>query len=86
MAIRFTLSHKPVAAGIPPSFLDLLDKAIEAGRSYRPIEDEETQQLKKTAEECLSLFKSQEDAVALGGCLYEPYPDNLHTCYPCAHA
>jgi predicted aldo/keto reductase-like oxidoreductase len=86
MAIRFTLSQKPVAAGIPPSFLDLLDKAIEAGRSYRPIADEETDQLKKTAEDCLSLFKSQEDAVAHGGCLREPYPDNLNACCPCAHA
>ncbi|MHC4556301.1 MAG: aldo/keto reductase, partial [Planctomycetota bacterium] len=31
IAMRFTLSQKPVVAGIPPSFLDLLDKAIEAG-------------------------------------------------------
>jgi predicted aldo/keto reductase-like oxidoreductase len=85
-AVRFTLSQKPVAAGIPPSFLDLLDKAIEAGRSYQPIADEETQQLKKTAENCLSLFKAQEDAVARGGHFHEAYPDNLHTCYPCAHA
>jgi predicted aldo/keto reductase-like oxidoreductase len=85
-AVRFTLSHKPVVAGIPPSFLDLLDKAIEAGRSYRSLEDEETQQLKKTAESCLSLFKSQEDAVAHGRHLHEPYPDNLSACCPCAHA
>ncbi|MFC1635062.1 aldo/keto reductase [Planctomycetota bacterium] len=85
-AMRFTLSQKQVAAGIPPSFLDLLDKAIEAGRSYQPIADEETQALKKTAEDCLSLFKRQEEAVAHGGHLHEPYPDSPHECCPCAHA
>jgi len=85
-AIRFTLSQKQVAAGIPPSFLDLLDKAIEAGRSYQPIADEETEQLKKTAEDCLSLFKSQEDDVARGQRLHEPYPDSPHECCPCAYA
>jgi predicted aldo/keto reductase-like oxidoreductase len=86
-AMRFTLSKKPVAAGIPPSFLDLLDKAIEAGRSYQPIADEETQQLKKTAGDCLSLFKSQEDAVAHGQQLRGPYyPDSPHECCPCAYA
>ena len=85
-AIRFTLSQKQVAAGIPPSFLDLLDKAIEAGRSYQPIADEETEQLKRTAEDCLSLFKPQEDAVARGGHLHEPYPDSPNMCCPCAHA
>jgi len=85
-AIRFTLSQKQVATGIPPSFLDLLDKAIEAGRSYQPIADEETQQLKKTAADSLSLFKPQEDAVARGGYLHEPYPDSLNACCPCAHA
>lgn len=85
-AIRFTLSQKQVATGIPPAFLDLLDKAIEAGRSYQLIADEETEQLKKTAADCLSLFKPQEDAVARGGYLHEPYPDNLNACCPCAYA
>ncbi|MHC4595278.1 MAG: aldo/keto reductase [Planctomycetota bacterium] len=43
MALRFTLSQKPVAAGIPPAFLDLLDKAIPVAQSYRPITKAETQ-------------------------------------------
>jgi predicted aldo/keto reductase-like oxidoreductase len=42
LAMRFTLSQRPVVAGIPPSFLDLLDKAIEAGRTYHPITKTET--------------------------------------------
>ena len=86
-AMRFVLSQKQVAAGIPPSFLDLLDKAIEAGRSYQPISQAETQQLKDTAQSCLSLFKKQEERVARGELLREPvYPGSPHECCPCAHA
>ena len=86
-AVRFSLSQKNVAAAIPPSFLDLLDKAIEAGRSYQPISEAETQQLKETAQSCLSLFKRQDERVASGGLLREPiYLDSPHECCPCAHA
>ena len=86
-AMRFVLSQKQVAAGIPPSFLDLLDKAIEAGRSYQPISQAETEQLKDTAQTCLSLFKKQEERVARGESLREPvYPGSPHECCPCAHA
>jgi len=41
LAWRFTLSRKGVVAGIPVSYLDLLDKAIEAARNYRPATDAE---------------------------------------------
>ncbi len=86
-AMRFVLSQKQVAAGIPPSFLDLLDKAIEGGRSYRPITMAETEQLKSTAETCLSLFQREEDKVARGEPLLGPiYPDIAHACCPYAHA
>ncbi len=86
-AVRFSLSQKNVAAAIPPSFLDLLDKAIEAGRSYRPISKAETQQLKDTAQTCLSLFKKQDEQVARGESLQEPvYPDSPHECCPCTYA
>ena len=86
-AVRFSLTQKSVAAVIPPSFLDLLDKAIEAGRSYRPISKAETQQLKDTAQTCLSLFKKYEDRVARGESLREPvYPDSPHECCPCTYA
>ena len=86
-AMRFVLSNDCVAAGIPPSFLDLLDKAIEGGRSFRPITKAETDKLKKTAETCLSLFQKQEEKVARGEPLLGPtYPDSRHDCYPCAHA
>ena len=86
-AMRFSLSHKCVAAGIPPSFLDLLYKAIEAGRSYRPISEAETNKLKDTAATCLSLFQKEEAKVARGESLREPvYPDSPHECCPCMHA
>ena len=85
-AMRFSLSQKPVVAGIPPSFLDLLDLAIEAGRSYRPITNAETQKLKVTAQSCLSLFQREEDRVARGESLHRPiYPDSPHECCPCAY-
>ena len=80
-AVRFTLSQKPVVAGIPPSFLDLLDKAIEAGRTYRPITDAETQKLKETAKTCLSLFQREDESVARGEPLHRPiYPDSPYEC------
>ena len=86
-AMRFVLSQNQVAAGIPPSFLDLLDKAIEGGRSYRRISAAETTQLKKTAETCLSLFQKQEEKVARGEPLLGPlYPNYMHGCCPCTHA
>jgi predicted aldo/keto reductase-like oxidoreductase len=86
-AMRFVLSQKQVAVGIPPSFLDLLDKAIEGGRSFRPITEAETGELKKTAETCLSLFQDDEEKVARGEPLTGPlYPDGMHGCCPCMHA
>ena len=80
-AIRFTLSQKAVVAGIPPSFLDLLDKAIEAGCSYRPITDAETQKLQETAQSCMSLFQREDEQVARGGPLHGPiYHDSPYEC------
>ncbi|MHC4323879.1 MAG: aldo/keto reductase [Planctomycetota bacterium] len=86
-AMRYTLSQKQVVAGIPPSFLDLLDLAIEAGRTYKPITDAEITKLKETAQTCLSLFQREEDRVARGESLHRPiYPDSPHECCPCAYA
>jgi predicted aldo/keto reductase-like oxidoreductase len=87
LAMRFTLSKKRVVAGIPPSFLDLLDKAIVAGRSYRPITESEMQKLRETAKTCKSIFRREEEQVAHGGLIHEPvYPDSPHECCPCAYA
>ncbi|MHC4244033.1 MAG: aldo/keto reductase [Planctomycetota bacterium] len=81
LAMRFTLSKKPVVAGIPPSFLDLLDKAIEAGRSYRPIKKDETKKLREMAKDCTSLFRREEERVARGDFSHSPiYADSPHEC------
>jgi predicted aldo/keto reductase-like oxidoreductase len=63
LAMRFTLSQKGVVAGIPPSFLDLLDKAVAAAESYRPPTETELEELKRIAGRCLSVFQ-QEDGQA----------------------
>jgi predicted aldo/keto reductase-like oxidoreductase len=87
LAMRFVLSQKNVAAGIPPSFLDLLDRAIEAGRSYRPIQEDETMKLQEMAQDCLSLFQREEQRVANGDYSLTPiYADSPHECCPCAYA
>jgi len=85
LAVRFALSQEPVVSAIPPSFLDLLDKAIEAGRGFRPVTDTETARLQAMADDCLSLFRGAEERVALGHATHEPlWPDNPHECW-CRH-
>jgi len=84
LAVRYALSQKCVAAAIPPSFLDLLDKAIEAAKSYEPINKAEVKELQAAAEPCESLFRKEE--VARGGAPSGPvYPDSPHECC-CAYA
>lgn len=86
LAMNFALSLKPVVVGIPPSWIDLNEKAIEAGRQFRPITKEETNLLQTMARDRLSVFKRQEDEVALNRRFHEPYPDNPHDCCPGAYA
>ena len=84
LAVRYALSQKSVAAAIPPSFLDLLDKAIEAAKSYEPISKAEVKELQAAAESCESLFRKEE--VARGVAPSGPvYPDSPHECC-CAYA
>ena len=64
LAMRFTLSQKGVVAGIPPSFLDLLDKAIEAAQSYQPPTEAELAELKQIAKGCQSVFQREDGQVA----------------------
>jgi predicted aldo/keto reductase-like oxidoreductase len=81
LAMRFTLSQPNVAAGIPPSFLDLLDRAIEAAKYFKPLDEPAIAQLKQMAENRGSLFASEEQKVALNLPRMEsPYPDCPHAC------
>lgn len=83
LAMRFTLSQKSVVAGIPPSFLDLLSMAIEAGKSYKPITKTEVKKLQETAKKCLSVFEREQ--VARGDLSGPIYADSPHECCPRAY-
>ena len=76
LAWRFTLSQPGVAAGIPPSFLDLVDKAIQAGKTLRPISTEELADLEEMAKGRGSIFEKEEQSVAMewheGDTVYPP--------------
>ncbi len=64
-AVRWTLSLKGLAAGIPPSWLDLVDKAIEAAKSYKPATENDVAELKRLAASCLPLFREGEGQAEL---------------------
>lgn len=79
LALRFTLSRRPVVAGFPPAFLDLLDRALDAAPGYRPLGAEEERRLRGLASSCESVFRREEERVA-GGCPGDlaPWPESPH--------
>ncbi len=79
LAMRFALSQKPVAAGIPPSFLDLLDRSIEAAKKYQPLDAVAVSQLKQMAETRDSVF-TREEKIATENAFF-PYPDHPREAY-----
>jgi len=86
LAYRFTLSQKNVATGIPPSFLDLLDKAIDAGRTIRSITDSEMERARKLAQTCKSIFRREEEQMACGSRRTSPvWIGSPHECCPGAY-
>jgi predicted aldo/keto reductase-like oxidoreductase len=64
LAVRFALSQPGVVAAFPPAFLDLLDKAIEAAKTFRPITPAEVERLREIARSCESVFQKEEAQVA----------------------
>jgi predicted aldo/keto reductase-like oxidoreductase len=80
LAWRFTLSRKGVVAGIPPSFLDLLDQAIAAGKAYRPPTEVELEAMQQIAKSCESIFVREEAMVAGAPCHLPLFPDSPHEC------
>ena len=86
MAIRYALSQSTVKTIVPPSFLDLVDKAVAAARNATPITDEEVDKLRKIAADCESVFRREEEQVA--GKLPRHqllYPDSPHDHCPGWH-
>ena len=76
LAYRWTLSLPGMVAGFPPSFLDLQDKAIEAGLAYRPATEADAKKLEEMAKGTGSIFKREEDMVAS----HSPYPHHPECC------
>ncbi|MHB0959379.1 MAG: aldo/keto reductase [Pirellulaceae bacterium] len=66
LALRFTLSQKSVVAGIPPAWLDLAERAWEAGKSFRPVDDADMAKLRDMAARVGSVFQSGELAARPG--------------------
>jgi aryl-alcohol dehydrogenase-like predicted oxidoreductase len=81
LAMRFTLSQPGVVAAIPTSYLDLLDRTIEAAKGFKPLDEPATQQLKQMAANRGSIFLAEEQQVALNSPHWRPvYPDSPHEC------
>jgi aryl-alcohol dehydrogenase-like predicted oxidoreductase len=78
LAYRWTLSMPGVVAGFPPSFLDLQNKAIEAGLAYRPATEADALKLQEMARGTGSIFKREQDSVAF----QSPYPHCPSECCP----
>lgn len=76
LAYRWTLSLPGVVAGFPPSWMDLQEKAIEAGIAWRPATEADAKKLEMMARDCGSIFKREEDLVAF----HSPYPHHPHEC------
>ena len=79
LALRFTLAQPGVAAAIPASFLDLLDRCITAAKALPALDDTAVAQLKEMAAGRDSLFVGEENQVALNVPRWSPlHPDSPH--------
>jgi predicted aldo/keto reductase-like oxidoreductase len=78
MAWRFSLSLPGVVTGFAPGYLDLVDRAITAGHSYRPATEADHTKLQAMAAGQGSIFKREEDSVAMGRGYESPYPHRPH--------
>jgi aryl-alcohol dehydrogenase-like predicted oxidoreductase len=86
LAYRWTLSRPGVVMGYSPSWIDLQDKAVEAGRAYRPATDEDAARLAQMARDAGSLFQRTEDSIARGNFDDVFYADYTHGHVPNAMA
>lgn len=82
LAMRFSLSQPQVTAGIPPSFLDLVDRTIKACQKIETLDDAGAKKLKQMAENRESIFLREEAQVAMNPQHWTPvYPDSPHECW-----
>lgn len=79
LSLRFAWSQPGVASGIPPSFLDLVDKAIIAARDDRPVTAAELTRLKELADGVGTIFRRDEERATTASYLRSsPYPEHPH--------
>jgi predicted aldo/keto reductase-like oxidoreductase len=76
LAMRFTLSLDNVVMGVPPAFLDLLDKALNEKNLDKPVSDEEFEEVRKMALARESLFRERQVAAAKGSEVELVFKDN----------
>jgi predicted aldo/keto reductase-like oxidoreductase len=83
LALRFSLSLKGVISGIPPSFVELVDKAITAAVDYRPATTADRDQLRELAKKCESVFIREDERGrnSTAGNHRAPYPDHPQDCH-----
>jgi aryl-alcohol dehydrogenase-like predicted oxidoreductase len=79
LAVRFSLSQKGVVAAIPTSFVELLDRTIEAAKVFKPLDPPAIDKLREMAANQGSIFLAEERQVALNQPHWTPvYPDSPH--------
>jgi len=71
LAIRFSLSLKGVVAGIPPSFVELLERAVTAAGSYQPATTADQEQLRTLASQCEAIFVREDSLAESTACVIE---------------
>jgi aryl-alcohol dehydrogenase-like predicted oxidoreductase len=79
LALAFALSHKGVTAALVTSYVDLLDKSIEAAKALQPLDEKGIEQLKQLAANRDSIFLEEERQVAMNLPHWTPvYPHSPH--------
>lgn len=72
LSLRFAWSQPGVASGIPPSFLDLLDKSITAAKDDRPVNAADLKRLQELAAGAGSIFLREEERAATASLDHSP--------------
>ena len=62
--MRFVLSQKGVATALPTSFVELLDKAIDAAKVFQPLDTAAIDELQQMSSNRESIFLNEEKQVS----------------------
>jgi predicted aldo/keto reductase-like oxidoreductase len=78
LAMRFVLSQKGVATALPTSFVELLDKAIDAAKVFQPLDTAAVDELQQMASNRESIFLNEEKQVSFHYPHGNPHFDHGH--------